>query len=114
MGSLQYSSSKHGDVTLVSVSGSLDAETAPKFNEKLQNEINKGATKILCNLSNTDFIASAGLGVLISNNQALSKSGGEIRLAGLNEKIKKIFKVMGFINIFKIYNNNDDGIKSFK
>mgnify|MGYP001544231261 CR=1 FL=1 len=102
MSVLQYSSSKHDDITLITISGSLDAETAPKFSKKLQGEIEKGSKKVLCNLENIEFIASAGLGVLISANQSLQKNGGEIRLAGLSDKITKIFKVMGFINLFKI------------
>ena len=113
MSVLQYSSAKQKDVLVVTISGSLDAETAPKFSKKLTEEIEKGSKKVLCNLKDIEFIASAGLGVLISANQSLHKKGGELKLAGLSEKITKIFKVMGFINLFKIFKDNESGIASF-
>jgi len=105
MSVLQYSSAKHGPVTLITIGGSLDAETSPKFHAKIKGEIEKGAKRIVCNLERLDYIASAGLGVLISANDDLSKQGGEIRLSAMNEKIIKIFKLLGFINLFKIFEN---------
>jgi anti-sigma B factor antagonist len=113
MAVFQYSSSKHGTVTLIRVGGSLDAETSPKFHAKINGEIEKGARKIVCNLEHVDYIASAGLGVLISANETLSKSGGEVRLSAMNDKIRKIFKLLGFINLFKIFEDDQKAIDSF-
>jgi len=113
MGVLQYSSSRHGSVTLIHLGGSLDAETSPKFDAKIKGEIEKGAQKIVCNLQRLDYIASAGLGVLISANDILSRRGGEIRIAAMNEKIKKIFKLLGFINLFKIFEDDHSAMNSF-
>jgi anti-sigma B factor antagonist len=113
MAVFQYSSSKHGSVTLIHVGGSLDAETSPKFHAKIKGEIEKGARKIVCNLEHLDYIASAGLGVLISANEMLGKNGGEVRLSAMNEKIRKIFKLLGFINLFKIFEDDQKAIDSF-
>jgi anti-sigma B factor antagonist len=113
MAVFQYSSSKHGPVTLITIGGSLDAETSPKFHGKIKGEIEKGAKRIVCNMSHLDYIASAGLGVLISANDELSRQGGEIRISAMNEKIQKIFKLLGFINLFKIYEDDQKAIDSF-
>lgn len=113
MGIFQYSSSKQGNVTLICVGGSLDAETAPKLDAKIRNEIEKGAKKIVFNMEKLEYIASAGLGVLIGSNDVLQKQGGELRLSAMNDKIRKIFKLLGFINLFKIYENDEKAINSF-
>ena len=113
MAVFQYSSSKHGNVTLIHIGGSLDAETSPKFDSKIRGEIEKGAKKIVCNMEHLDYIASAGLGVLIGANDVLSKLGGEMRISAMNEKIKKIFKLLGFINLFKIFEDDQKAIDSF-
>ena len=113
MSILQYSSSKHGDVTLIRIGGSLDAETASKFDQKIQGEIQKGAKKVVCSMEALDYIASAGLGILISANEKLAKSGGEIRLSCMNQKISKIFKLLGFINLFKIFPDDEKAVESF-
>lgn len=113
MAVFQYSSTKHGNIILMHIGGSLDAETSPKFDSKIRGEIEKGAKKIVCNMEHLDYIASAGLGVLIGANDALSKLGGEIRISAMNEKIKKIFKLLGFINLFKIFEDDQRAIDSF-
>lgn len=113
MGVIQYSSSRHGSITLIHIGGSLDAETSPKLDSKLKGEIEKGAKKVICNLERLDYIASAGLGVLISANDMLRRQGGELRIAAMNEKIKKIFKLLGFINLFKIFEDDQKALDSF-
>jgi anti-sigma B factor antagonist len=113
MGVFQYSSSRHGSITLIHIGGSLDAETAPKFDAKIKGEIEKGAKKIICNMERLDYIASAGLGVLISANELVGRQGGEIRIAAMNEKIRKIFRLLGFINLFKLFENDQIAMDSF-
>ena len=113
MAVFQYSSSKHGGVTLISVGGSLDAETSPKFDEKIRSEIKKGAKNIVCNMAKLDYIASAGLGVLIGINDTLTKKGGQLKISSMNDKIKRIFKLLGFLNLFKSYESDDKAIDSF-
>jgi anti-anti-sigma factor len=50
-----------------------------------------------------DYIASAGLGVLLSVQKRLSSAGGEgLTLVGLNSHIREVFKIAGFDQVFKI------------
>ncbi|MCP4137357.1 MAG: STAS domain-containing protein [bacterium] len=113
MSVLRYSSSKQGKVMVINIGGNLDAETAPKFNEKLTGEIKKGAMKVLVNMENLEYIASAGLGVLISANETLKKKNGDIKISAMNDKIKKIFKLLGFTNLFKVYDTDEKALDSF-
>ena len=89
MGVLQYSLSKHGKVVLITIGGRLDAETAPNFNKKLSGEISKESYKIVINMENLSYIASAGLGVLISVNETVKKKGGDIKISSMNESGSK-------------------------
>ena len=113
MAALQYSSLKQGSITIITVGGSLDVETAPGLNEKLLAELKKGSKNFVINLAKLSYIASAGLGVLISFNKTLSGAGGEIRLSSMSDKVTKIFKLLGFINLFKTHKNDQEAIKSF-
>ena len=47
-----------------------------------------------------EYIASAGLSVLLHTQQRLSKSGGSIKLRGLNPHVKLVFEYAGFDMIF--------------
>lgn len=52
--------------------------------------------------SELEYISSAGLGVLLSVQKRLSKSGQSLRLARLNQHIREIFRIAGFDKVFEI------------
>ena len=54
-----------GDVTVLSLNGSIDAITAPEITEFIQAQIAKGNTKLVADLSGVDYTSSAGLRVLL-------------------------------------------------
>lgn len=113
MSTFRYSATIKDDKTIIKLGGSLDVKTAPKLDAKINEAINNGSMKIILNLSSIDYIASAGLGVMVSNNSKLRKIGGEIRISSMSEKIDKIFKLLGFNNLFKSYKNDDEALRSF-
>lgn len=113
MSSLQYASTRKGNKILVRVGGSLDIDNAPTLNRKLGEEIEKGAVKIVVNLAGVEYMSSAGLGAIISNNSKAVKAGGEIRLSCMPEKIARVFALLGFITQFKIYETDEEALDSF-
>lgn len=114
MGTLHYASSKNGGITIIKLGGSLDIQSAPELSAKLGGEIDGGAKKIILDMSGVDYIASAGLGAIISVNGKLKARGGEIRVSGMSDKIGKIFSLLGFSNLFKTYKNDEEALTSFK
>ncbi len=114
MEKLELKSEKHGEVTLIKLAGSLDAETTSRFSNLLKAEIADGSRKIICNLEELEYIASAGLGVFISSNKLLKSEGGEIRISSINKKIYNILNILGFINLFSTFESDEKAIDSFK
>jgi anti-anti-sigma factor len=112
MAILQYSVTRKNNISTITIGGSLDAKTAPGFNTKLHDEIKKGSTVLIIDMEKLDYIASAGLGVLINCNEEVNKIKGSLRLCKINEKVKKIFKLLGFLSLFKIYATADEAAKA--
>lgn len=108
-----YASSRKGKILIVRVEGSLDAKAAPVFQKRLRKEIGGGAQNVVINLSGIDYIASAGMGVLIEFNQQVGESGGRVKLSAISDKVKKIFRLLGFERLFEIYSNDREAIGSF-
>jgi anti-anti-sigma factor len=82
----------------VCVAGRLDAVEAPKaqaFLDKVQ-----GLVTIDC--SGLEYISSAGLGVLLKTHKRLLASSGRLRLAGVRNHIRDIFRYSGFDQILEI------------
>ncbi len=107
MSTLQYSVIRKDNISIITIGGSLDAKTSPGFGSKLEREVKK-TDYIIINMEKLDYISSAGFGVLININEILKKRKGELRLCLLNGKIKKIFKLLGFSHLFRIYDSVDD------
>ena len=48
-------------VTVIALMGSIDAMTAPKITEFIQDQIAKGNIKLIADMSGVDYTSSAGL-----------------------------------------------------
>lgn len=93
--------------------GQLDAHSAPKLEEEIEKYISTLNTKFVFNLSNLDYISSAGLGVFMSFIQELREKGGDIKFAELNEKVKNVMDLLGFNQIYDITNSEQEAIEKY-
>jgi anti-anti-sigma factor len=88
------------DIAILTIHGSIDAHGAPEFDGKMK-EIMKKTKKIVLDLSRLEYIATAGLGVLIASFNAAKSAGGDVIIACMTDKIKKVFDTMGFSKVLK-------------
>lgn len=86
----------------VQVAGEIDAYTAPKLREELL-PLAEGKNKtITVNLKDVTYLDSTGLGVFVGLFKQLSKNDGELKLAELSDRLKRLFEITGLSNIMKI------------
>lgn len=101
-------------VDLVEVVGRIDSSTAPQLDQALQKIIKDGRYRIVIDLSETDFMSSAGLRALLSALKQVRRfNRGDLRLANMPDKIRKAFELAGFTELFKIYDSTVDAVGSF-
>ena len=112
MATLQYSVMRKDRVSIITIGGSLDAKTAPTLNSKFEEEIKKSPERVVINMNKLDYIASAGLGILISFNEKLTSQKARLILCEASPKIKKIFKALGFDALFLFYESESDALKA--
>ena len=84
----------------LSLYGKLDTTTAPELEEVIKNELS-GIENLVFDISNLEYISSAGLRVLLSAQKVMTVQGSMI-IKGVSEEIAEIFEVTGFNNIFTI------------
>ncbi|OHD55969.1 MAG: hypothetical protein A2Y33_10950 [Spirochaetes bacterium GWF1_51_8] len=101
MADLNITVSMDGAVGIIAVKGSVDAHTVGEFDKKLKEALSK-AKNIVIEMSGLDYIATAGLGALMASFNEVKKAGGNIVLAGMSDKVRKVFDTMGFSKVFKI------------
>lgn len=101
------------NVNVVSFEGKLNTKTSPDAESFLSDLVGDGATKILLNFEELDFISSTGLRTILSTGKKLRKVKGEIRLCALNITITDIFKMSGFNKMFKIFDTEEEALSNF-
>ncbi|MFB3169952.1 anti-sigma factor antagonist [Neobacillus sp. 179-C4.2 HS] len=92
----------------VSVSGEIDAYTAPKLREELL-PLTEGKNNVITvNLKDVSYLDSTGLGVFVGMFKQLNKNDGELRLVELSDRLKRLFNITGLSHIMSISDNAED------
>ena len=95
---------------VISLSGEVDLYTAPEFKQELLDAIGKGAKEVVVDFSNTTFIDSTTLGVLVGGVKRLRTNDGQLSLVCSDRNITKIFEITGLDRVFTIYPTRDEAL----
>ena len=101
------------EVTIISLTGSIDAMTAPKITEFIYGQIARGNIKLVMDLSGVDYTSSAGLRVLLGAIKETRAQSGDLRLAGIRPDVQKVLNLSGFSNILKTFNDAEAAAASY-
>jgi stage II sporulation protein AA (anti-sigma F factor antagonist) len=85
-----------GNALVMSITGKLDAVTAPKCEQKIREVIEGGTRRIVVDLEQLDYISSAGLRVLLLMSRLLKEKGGKACLANVGSYVRSVFEMSGF------------------
>ncbi len=98
-------------MTVVSISGRLDAVTSGEAEKKIGQVLEKGQSKILISLSGLDYISSAGLRILLVAAKKARQHNITIALCDLNSKVREVFDLSGFSSIFTIFESEQAALE---
>ena len=92
------------DIFVVSLAGEHDLYTAPKAQAALRGAIAAGATTIVVDLTETTFLDSTMLHLLLRTRNEL-RDGGQLRLVTSGSNLKRVFEVTGTDRFFDFYSS---------
>jgi anti-sigma B factor antagonist len=96
------------DTYVISLAGEVDLYTAPEFKQQLLQVISDGAKNVIVDFSDTTFIDSTTLGVLVGGVKRLRTNEGQLSLVCSDRNITKIFEITGLDRVFTIYGTRDE------
>jgi anti-sigma B factor antagonist len=99
---------------VISLAGEVDLYTAPEFKAQLLDVIGKGAKQVIVDFTDTTFIDSTTLGVLVGGVKRLRTSDGELSLVCSDRNITKIFEITGLDRVFTIYPTRAEAVSNVK
>ena len=102
------------DQYVISLAGEVDLYTAPEFKQQLLEVIGQGGKNVVVDFSNTTFIDSTTLGVLVGGVKRLRTNDGQLALVCSDRNITKIFEITGLDRVFTIYATRDEAVEQLQ
>ena len=89
-----------GDSTVVAVGGEIDNFTAPQLWDAL---FDAGAMHAVVDLSQTDFLDSSALGVLVGISKRQQGAGGRLSIVCPKPHLRRIFDISHLDDVIPVY-----------
>ena len=102
------------DVVVLEPKGKImGGPDATMLHDKLHDYIDQDKKKVVIDLSKVEWMNSTGLGILISGLTTMRNNGGELKLAGITDKIESLLTITKLITVFENFDTVDQAIESF-
>ena len=98
------------DRHVVAVTGEIDLFTAPELKSTLAEAVEAGHSRIVVDLTETTFLDSTALGVLIGAVKRLRSRGGALAIVNTDTSIAKTFEITGLDQVFTILPSREEAL----
>ena len=86
---------------VATLEGEMDTAAAVEAEEVLKPLYTSDGKDVVIDCSSLEYIASSGLRILLSILKGAKAAGSKVVMRGVNDDIKNVFKLTGFISIFE-------------
>ena len=87
---------------LVTVQGQITAETAGSLSQAFNEVLAKKPERVIIDLAGSSYIASAGIGALVSFLRKVKESGSDLSLRAIRPEVRQLFRVTQLDRVFSI------------
>lgn len=109
---MNIESRREGNAGVVTVSGRMDAESAPQFESVCEELLKSGASHVVVGMADLQYVSSMGLrSFLVIARQAQAKGGG-VLLCGMKGFVKEVFDMTHVTQLFPLYETTDSAVQS--
>jgi anti-anti-sigma factor len=103
---------QRGSVVLIAVEGTVDTLTTNELNTLFEKQVESGRIRLVTDLSGVDYLASAGLRLLLTTASRVRQKGGELKVAAPNENVRRVMEMAGISTLIEVHPSVEDAIKS--
>jgi anti-anti-sigma factor len=112
--SMNFSTTSYKRCEVLKTAGRIDGSTAPELEVALKAIIDAGKHNIIFDMTEVNFLSSAGWWVLIGTQKECKKlSRGELVLACVDQTIRNSLNLVGMEEYFKIFDDVTKAVGSF-
>jgi stage II sporulation protein AA (anti-sigma F factor antagonist) len=107
---MNFSTDQIGDVLVVLPEGQINSANAAGVEADLMARIEKGANKLVLDLSRLEYISSAGLRVVLVLAKTLKQKAGTLVLCSIQPHVREVFDISGFLSILTVVDTRDQAV----
>lgn len=105
---------KRSQVQVIQLRGPLRMGAAVDgLRQTMEESVNNGDTRIVLNLVEVNMIDSSGIGLLVRFLASIKQRGGNIKLVQPSKFAVQTLRLVGVLNLFEIFDNDDAAVESF-
>ena len=108
MSDMDWTRERPDDPVVVRAPNVLIASNRLELKNRVQHELDQGGRRFLVDFSDTQYIDSSGLGVLVMLTKTVGKFGGELHLANLNDDLRSLLALSKLDTILSILEGEGD------
>ncbi len=102
---------QHKDITLLSVKGFIDTNTAPEFDKTFQSVLGENKFKLVVDLKDVNYISSAGWGLFVGEIKRIRNQKGDLVLAGMSPEVQEAYDLLQFNTILKAFPSVEQAVQ---
>lgn len=97
-------------VSVVTIHGDLDSVGVKMVEQQFNAAIADRTGRVVVDLSDVEFISSAGLAMILVRGKMLNRAGGGLSVAGASRRVAEVLSMAGFQELFDIYPTLDEAV----
>ena len=94
--------------------GDLDSLGTQVVQDSFSTAIVDRGSRVIVDLSDTNFISSAGMAMLLVKGKMLRQSGGDFYLVASNDRVHEVLALAGFHELFSIYHSLEEALAALE
>ena len=95
---------------MVELSGDVDLHRANELRTVLLEILGKKAQQLVIDMEEVNFMDSSGLATLVEALQLTRRNGGQLRLTGLQRRVRSILEIARLDTIFEVYETQGEAL----
>ena len=93
---------KENNVTTARFVGRLDTPASQEVSQSIEPILNDPTGTIVLDCKEMSYISSSGLSIFLTIRKAAAAKGGNVIVKDINNDIRQVFMMTGFLNLFEI------------
>jgi anti-sigma B factor antagonist len=107
---LEVTSSSAAGAAIVHVTGDVTSDGIDALRQGIAKAIAFKQPKVIVDLTQTSFLSSPGLAVLVQAMQLSQRNGSKLLLAGANDRVRGIFEISRLTEVFTMVPSLEEAI----